>query len=109
MKTTINQKEFRKYVLESTLTLIQFKTEWNGACQIIAPIYDDLSKTYAGTVRFYSIDAEKEKEIAHEYRITELPTILFFKQGQVIDHVLGLSPKTTIVTKIENALAVENN
>ncbi len=108
MKATLSQKDFEKNVAGSTLTLIQFKTEWNGACQIIAPLYEDLANVYAGSVNFFLLDIEKEKNIAHKYRITELPTILFFKQGEVIDHVMGLSPKASIIAKIEAALSTNN-
>jgi len=104
MKTSLSPKNFQKQISGSTLTLIQFKTEWNGACQIISTVYEELAKSYTGSVNFFSIDIEKEKNIAVEYRISELPTILFFKHGQVIDHVMGLSPKAAIVNKIETAL-----
>ena len=101
----INKSNFKKHVIESTnLTLVQFKTEWNGACQIAAMIYADLAKSYKGVANFYTVDIEKENELDSEYGISELPTILFFKSGEVIDHVVGLIPKNILISKIENAL-----
>ena len=101
----INKSNFKKHVIDSTnLTLVQFKTEWNGACQIVSMIYDDLAKSYKGVANFYTVDVEKENELDNEYGISELPTILFFKSGEVIDHAVGLIPKNILISKIENAL-----
>jgi thioredoxin 1 len=106
MNREISKEEFKKEVISNeTLSLVQFKTEWSGACQIISPIYEDLAKSYKGQVNFFSIDVEKEAGIDNEYGVTELPTILFFRKGEVIDHVTGLIPKITMITKIENALS----
>ena len=106
MNRTISKKDFKKEVIENTnLTLVQFKIEWNGACQIISPVYEELAKAYKGQASFYTIDVEAEKGIDNEYGIMELPTILFFKGGEIVDHVRGLFPKNMMITKIENALA----
>jgi len=101
----INKSNFKKHVIESTdLTLVQFKTEWNGACQIVSMIYDDLARSYKGSANFYTVDVEKEAGLNSEYGISELPTILFFKAGEVIDHIVGLTPKDVLKNKIDNAL-----
>lgn len=88
---------------------MHFKTEWNGACQILAPVYEELASTYKDTAKFFTIDAEKNKTAMHEYGVMEIPTILFFKNGEVIDYVSGLAPKNIIISKIENALTTTNN
>lgn len=108
MSKPLTGKMFKKKVLESLqLTVVQFKANWNGACQIISPVYEELSNAYAGNAVFFIIDIDKNKTIAKEYGITELPAILFFFNGQVIDHVMGLVPKDVLVTKIENALSLK--
>lgn len=102
----ISKKEFRKQVIESTnLSLVQFTIEWSGACQIISPMYEELASSYEGQANFYTVDIEKETGIENEYGVMELPTILFFKNGKVIDYVRGLAPKNVMITKIENALS----
>jgi len=88
------------------LSLVKFKIEWSGACQIIAPIYEELSKSYTGIANFFTIDVEKEPGIDKEYGIMEIPTILFFKDGRIIDYVSGLVPKNVVISKIENALSL---
>ena len=105
MNKKITKQEFRKEVMESpALSLVKFKLEWSGACQIILPIYEELAKSYKGMVNFFNIDIEKESGIDKEYGIIEVPTILFFKGGQIVDHVSGLVPKNVVISKIENAL-----
>jgi thioredoxin 1 len=102
----ISKKEFRKEVIGSTdLSLVQFKLEWSGACQIIAPVYEELASSYKGQAKFFTVDVEKETGLDDEYGVMELPTILFFKRGRVIDHVSGLTPKNILISKIENALS----
>jgi len=110
MNKALNGKNFTKEIIEKKgLAIVQFKTEWNGGCQIIAPIYEELSRFYASAAKFFTIDTEEEKMIADEYRIIELPTILIFKNGQLIDHVTGLAPKHILITKIETAISNTNN
>jgi thioredoxin 1 len=106
----ITGKELKKAVAENLdLLVVHFKTEWNGACQILAPVYEDLASAYKHTAKFFTIDAEKNKTTAHEYGVSEIPTILFFKNGEVVDYVSGLTPKHIIVSKIENALTSTHN
>ena len=110
MNKAIGKKEFRSHVVESiNLSLVQFRTEWNGACQIVSMIYDDLASVYQGTANFFTVDVEEETHLGQEYGIIEIPTILFFKSGKVIDHAKGLIPKNVLITKIENALSASKN
>jgi thioredoxin 1 len=107
---TIGKKEFRSQVVESIhLNLVQFKTEWNGACQLVSMIYEDLAKVYQGTANFFTVDVEEEILLGKEYGINEIPTILFFKSGKVVDYATGLIPKNVLITKIENALTEPKN
>jgi thioredoxin 1 len=110
MNKMIGEKEFRTEVVESSqLSLVQFKTDWNGASQIVSMIYDDLAKSYRGAANFFTVDLEEEIRLGKEYGISEIPTILFFKSGKVIDYATGLIPKNILITKIENALSSIKN
>ena len=106
----ISKIDFKKEVISSTgLTLVQFKKEWNGACQIISPIYEELARSYKGQANFFTVDVEKETGIDRDYGVVEIPTILFFRRGEIIDHVAGLAPKNVMISKIENALSTTLN
>jgi thioredoxin len=107
MTRMITREAFRKEVVESHgLSLVKFKIEWSGACQIISPIYEKLSNSYTGMVNFFTIDVERETGIDKEYGVIEFPTILFFRQGKIVDHVAGLVPRNVVIRKIENALSI---
>jgi thioredoxin 1 len=110
MNRAISKMDFQKEVLEGVnLSLVHFKTEWSGACQIITPMFEELAYSYEGQAKFFTVDVEREKGIDDDYGIIELPTILFFKSGRVIDHLKGLAPKNVMISKIENALTTELN
>jgi thioredoxin 1 len=110
MNLHITGKELKKEIAENlNLLLVHFKTEWNGACEILTPVYEDLANAYKDTAKFFTVDAEKNKTAVHDYGVIEIPTILFFKNGEVVDHVSGLTPKNIIASKIENALTSTNN
>ena|SRR5215813_5304281 len=110
MNLHITGKELKKEVAANlNLLLVHFKSEWNGSCQILAPVYEDLANAYKGAAKFFTIDAEKNKTVVHEYGVIEIPTILFIKNGEVVDHVSGLTSKNIIISKIENALTSTNN
>lgn len=110
MTKTISKKDFKTEVIDSmSLSLVQFTLEWSGACQIITPMFEEVASSYKGQVKFFTVDVEKERGIDGEYGIMELPTILFFKRGRVIDHITGLTPKNVMISKIENALTKDLN
>jgi len=109
MNTEITIKEFEEEVLTgSQLSIVQFRTAWNGACEIIAPVYEDLANSYTNVAKFFTIDADKEKNVSSQFRINETPAILFFQNGVVIDYAIGLISRSTLISKIENALSNTN-
>jgi len=110
MTPAIKGNYLKQEILENkVLSVVIFESEWNGSCQIVAPILEDLATTYKDAISFYKIDIEKEKEIAYEYGIMDLPTILFFQDGEVVDHIIGLTSKHIIQEKIEHVLFSSNN
>jgi thioredoxin 1 len=72
-------------------------------------IYDDLAESYTGAANFFTVDIEEQSHLGKEYGINELPTILFFRSGRVIDYAIGLIPKHVLISKIENALTSTKN
>ena len=106
----IAQKNFSRSTIDTTtLSLVHFTMEWNGASQIVSMIFDDLAKSYKGKADFYAVSFEKEKSLSKELGVMEAPTILFFKNGQLIDHAVGLIAKNALIEKIETALSNSNN
>jgi len=105
MPKAISRKNFKKEVIDNTvLSVVQFKTEWSGVCHIIEPIYKDLAHTYKEVAKFYTVDVDEQTGLGNEYGVMEIPTILFFKSGKVVDHSIGLTSKNELMEKIENAV-----
>lgn len=101
----LKQEMLRKEVL----SVVAFETEWSGSCQIVTPMLEELANKYDDTISFFKIDIEADKGIAYEYGIIELPTILFFQNGQVIDHITGLTSKHILTEKIEKIQITSND
>jgi thioredoxin 1 len=110
MNRTITRTHLQKKVIASGhLSLVHFRTEWSGACHIITPVYEELSNVYKGMADFFSIDVEQETGVDRELGVWEIPTILFFRDGKVVDHVVGLVPRKMLIAKIEHALTINNH
>jgi thioredoxin 1 len=107
MMKAVSKENFKKEVIESpVLSVVQFKKDWSGACQIIEPAYRDIAGSYDGTVNFYTVDVDQEIGLDNEYGVMEIPTILFFKSGKIIDHTIGLISKNVLIAKVENAITI---
>ena len=94
----------RAVVNNSQPALVVFRTEWSGACHIVDPILKKLAAEYADRIQIYNINADKNKKTIHTYGVYELPTILFFKNGQIMDHITGIISKNDLIARIEGLL-----
>jgi thioredoxin 1 len=104
--TTLNNKNFEKEVLScSTLVLVEFGAEWCGTCYILAPIFEELKQFYNGRIKIGKLDVDQNYTLKEKYGISELPTILFFKDGEIIDFIVGAVPKQEIEAKINNLIS----
>lgn len=87
--------------------LVEFRADWSGTCDIMSPILEEVSETYAGRISIGLIDADKSGDLATEYGIIFLPTFIFFKKGKAVDHIVGAVPKPVLKEKIEKL--IKNN
>lgn len=105
MNKAITKDNFKQQVLEGKgLSLVNFYADWNGASQMMMPVYGQLANTYSSMVNFYSVDIDNDPSLKEEYGIMELPTVLFFKNGTVVDYVTGMISKNAFIAKLENTL-----
>lgn len=96
---------FENEVISSDiLTLVEFWAEWCGPCKVVAPIIEELAKEYQGRVKFGKLDVDHNQQVAKKYGIRGIPALFIFKDGKVIDQIIGAVPKPLIVTKLNKLL-----
>ncbi len=89
MAKEINQNEFEQNVLGGKgLSVVDFFATWCKPCQMLAPVIEEVSKKYQN-VSFYKIDIDKESALADKYYVMSVPTIMFFKDGEMVNQIVG--------------------
>lgn len=104
MEVKITNENFESYLNGDLPLVVDFWATWCGPCRMIAPIVAELAEEYDGKVVVGKCDVEEADDIAAQYRITSIPTILFFKGGKMVDRLTGAAPKPKIADKIESLL-----
>jgi len=89
----------------STLVLVDFWAVWCGPCRMVAPIVDEISKEYGGKLKVLKLNTDENPDIAGKYKIMGIPTLMFFKNGERIDQVVGAVPKAQLKSKVDALLA----
>lgn len=105
MALEINDANFEELVLQADKpVLVDFWAEWCGPCRMVAPIVQELSEDYAGRLVVGKVDVDSNPGIAAKFGIRNIPTILFFKDGAVVDKHVGAAPKSTLSLKVDGLL-----
>ncbi len=87
------------------LVMVDFWAVWCGPCQMVAPIVDELASAYSGKVKVRKLNTDENPEVAGRYQVMSIPTILFFKNGQVVEKLVGACPKRQFTEMIVQLLA----
>lgn len=104
--TVLNDDNFNAEVIESDVpVVVDFFTTWCGPCKTIAPIVEKLAGEFEGRIKVGKLNLEEAPNAGTEFKVRAVPTILFFKGGQVVDQFVGPRPEGEFRTKMESLLA----
>ena len=97
----VTDASFEQDVLKSSLpVLVDFWAPWCGPCRMVASVVDEIAKEYSGQLKVYKLNTDENPNIASQYGIRSIPTLMLFKGGVKVDTVVGAVPKTTLVASL---------
>ena len=101
----LTSNDFKTEVLESdSPVLVDFWAEWWGPCKVIAPVIEELALDYDGKVKFGKLNVDDHNQVASEYGVRSIPTLLVFKNGAVVNQIVGAVPKERIAESLDTVI-----
>ena len=102
---SVTTQTFNQAVLKSDIpVLVSFDAPWCGPCRMLVPVIDEVARQYEGTVKVLRLNTDENPEIASQYGLRSIPTLILFKDGQRVDTTVGAVPKTTVDTMLKRHL-----
>jgi thioredoxin 1 len=95
---------FKEIIQNHPLVVVDCWALWCGPCRMVAPVIEELSRDYAGKILFGKLDVDKNREVSVQYDIMSVPTLLVFKNGRLVDTIIGAMPRQTLEQKITRHL-----
>jgi thioredoxin 1 len=101
----VTDKNFTTEVLSATVpVLVDFWATWCGPCRSIGPIVEELAKEFSGRIKVTKLNVDENPATPSQYGVRGIPTIILFKEGKVLEQIVGAVPKTRLVAMVEKAL-----
>jgi thioredoxin 1 len=103
--SAVTDESFEQEVLQSGVpVLVDFWAPWCGPCRMVAPVVEEVANQFEGQVKVVKLDTDQNPNVASQYGIRSIPTLMIFKGGQKVDMVVGAVPKSTIASTLEKYL-----
>lgn len=101
----VTDATFKQEVLDSEIpVLVDFWAPWCGPCRMVAPVVDEIATQYENQIKVVKLNTDENPNVASQYGIRSIPTLMIFKGGQRVDMVVGAVPKTTLANTLEKYL-----
>ena len=101
----VTDSTFQEEVLNSPVpVLVDFWAPWCGPCRMVTPVVDEISQQFEGQLKVVKVNTDENPNVASQYGIRSIPTLMIFKEGQRVDMVVGAVPKTTLASTVEKHL-----
>ena len=100
MTIKVTNKDFENIISNNDITLIDFYADWCGPCKALSPIIDEIAKSETH-ITVGKVNVEEEKELAMQYHVRSIPTMVIFKGGKEVNRLVGFLPKEEILAKIK--------
>ncbi len=104
MALQITDENFEGYLNSDKPMVLDFWAEWCGPCRMIGPIIEELATDYEGRVIIGKMDVDNNNDVVGQFGIRNIPTVIFFKEGKMVDKVVGATTKDKFIEKIEAIL-----
>ena len=103
----VSEVDFENKVIEESLNrliVVDFWAPWCGPCRMVAPVVEEISKDFEGKIKVFKLNTDENPNVASQYGIRSIPTLMIFKGGQKVDTVVGAVPKATLSSTLSKHL-----
>lgn len=102
----INEENFEQEVLQNAgVVLVDFWAPWCGPCKMMGPVLEEMAKEFEGKISVLKVNVDENPHISTEYEILSIPALKFFRQGKLVDEMVGLQPREVLAAKIKSLIS----